>query len=194
MKTTGSSGLLAFFLALFFHAVPCSASYTITTETSKEACEKGAAGLKLEGYGTSDSVFVEWSNGQKNVFVITDLNAGHYNVHIRIKNNVDTVMLDTTIFMEVEKEQCSVAMANHFTPNGDDYNDTWKSVNTEYYPDFELYVYNKWGQQVHSQKHTYTPWDGKWNGINVPDGTYYYVFYYDGSRRRHVKGDLTILR
>jgi hypothetical protein len=48
---------------------------------------------------------------------------------------------------------------------------------------------------VHSQKGTYTPWDGKWNGINVLDGTYYYVFYYDGGNKHDlVKGDVTILR
>ena len=48
---------------------------------------------------------------------------------------------------------------------------------------------------MHSQKGTYTPWDGKWNGIHVPDGTYYYVFYYDGGHKnKHVKGDVTVLR
>jgi gliding motility-associated-like protein len=103
--------------------------------------------------------------------------------------------LDTTITIKVEKDKCKVVMSNHFTPNGDSYNDVWSVGNTQYYPKFELFVFNKWGQQVHSQRGTFEAWDGKWNGINVPDGTYYYVFYYDsGNKRELEKGDVTILR
>ena len=48
---------------------------------------------------------------------------------------------------------------------------------------------------MHSQKQNYTPWNGTWNGVNVLDGTYYYVFYYDGSNKdKIIKGDITVLR
>lgn len=165
-------------------------SYNLTPSQKNEDCTKGAAGIDIQGIQSNDTVNVTWSNGQANVNSISDLDAGNYNVHVVIKNK-----LDTTINYSINKDKCKVYPSNHFTPNGDNYNDTWQVGNTQYYPNFELYVFNKWGQQVHSQKGSYTPWDGKWNGINALDGTYYYVFYYDaGNKHDFVKGDVTILR
>jgi gliding motility-associated-like protein len=165
-------------------------SYTLSSEYKNEECNKGSAGIKLEGLQTNDTLLITWSNNQTNVYSINELSAGNYSVNIEIKNK-----LDTTITFKIQKEKCKVAIPNHFTPNDDNYNDLWRIALTEFYPNFELYVFNKWGQQVHSQKGSYTPWDGKWNGINVLDGTYYYVFYYDGGNKNDlIKGDVTILR
>lgn len=165
-------------------------AYTLTPSQKNEDCTKGSAAIDIQGLQSTDTITVAWSNGQSGVFSITDIDAGNYNVHVTIKNKIDT-----TVNFAVTKEKCKVVASNHFTPNGDSYNDTWQLGNTDRYPNFELYVFNKWGQQVHSQKGNYTPWDGKWNGINVLDGTYYFVFYYDGGNKHDfVKGDVTILR
>jgi gliding motility-associated-like protein len=165
-------------------------SYTLTPSQKNEDCTKGAAGIDVQGLQTTDTLTIDWSNGQSAVSSINDLSEGDYNAHVIIKNK-----LDTTVNYKIEKEKCKVVASNHFTPNGDNYNDVWQLANTQYYPNFELYVFNKWGQQVHSQKGSYTPWDGKWNGINALDGTYYYVFYYDGNNKHDLaKGDVTILR
>lgn len=181
-------------LSLCCHILKGQGNYTIVTEASKEGCVKASASIGISGYQPSDSVFISWSTGQKNVFTINELKAGDYTVNVKIKNNQDSALLDSTIVIKIEDLGCQVYASNHFTPNGDDYNDSWKISNTEFFPNFHLYVYNKWGQQVHHQSGSYTPWDGRWNGINVPDGTYYYVFFYDGRSGEHQKGDLTILR
>jgi gliding motility-associated-like protein len=123
------------------------------------------------------------------VYSIDELTAGDYNVRIKIKNK-----LDTTIVFKIEKIECPVIMETHFTPNGDNYNDEWDIYNTQFFPDFELFVFNKWGQQVMKQKGTYTKWDGKMGSVDVTDGTYYYVFYYKSGDSKHLKGDVTILR
>jgi len=163
-----------------------------------EECVKGAAGLQINSVKQSDMLTINWSNGQSNVFSINNLDGGNYSVHIVIKEQPDTVLItkkDTTINFTIEKIECPVIISNHFTPNGDNYNDHLQIFNIEKYPNFELFIFNKWGQQVHHQKEKYTPWDGTWNGINVPDQTYYYVFYFDGGNKKKVlKGDITILR
>ncbi len=165
-------------------------AYTLTPSHKNEDCTKGAIGLQVNGIVTSDTVTITWSNGETNVYSISDLPSGDYSVNIKVKNK-----LDSTIAITIEKEDCKVIISNHFTPNADNYNDYWQIYNTEYYPKFELYLYNKWGQQVHSQKGTYKPWDGAWNGITSPDGTYYYVFYYDGGdKNKLLKGDVTVIR
>ncbi len=90
---------------------------------------------------------------------------------------------------------CKVSVGSYFTPNGDNYNDHLYVSNWESYPNFELEIYNKWGQKIHSQKAKYVPWDGTWAGTKVPDGTYYFVFFYDASiKSKLLKGDFTILR
>ena len=165
-------------------------SHTINPSQKNEDCTPGSAGIEIAGLTNSDTLTITWSNGQTNVTSISDIYEGNYNVHVVIKHS-----LDTTINFKIEKEKCRVGLSNHFTPNGDNYNDHWQITNTEHYPDFELHVFNKWGQQVHHQKGNYTPWDGKWNGINALDGTYYYVFYYkSGHKHDFEKGDVTILR
>jgi gliding motility-associated-like protein len=63
-----------------------------------------------------------------------------------------------------------------FTPNGDGVNDTWviKNINI-YYPDAEVYVFNRWGQEVFSAQGYTKPWNGTQMGKAVPDGTYFFV-------------------
>lgn len=173
-------------------------NYVFTFNKIDEQCSKGAAGLQIDTIKTTDILTIDWSNGQSNVFSINNLDKGDYSVRVIIKAQPDTVLLtkiDTTITFMIEKVECPVVVSNHFTPNDDNYNDRLQIYNIEKYPKFALYIYNKWGQQVHSQKENYIPWDGTWNGIKVLDQTYYYVFYYDGGDKSKVlKGDITILR
>jgi trimeric autotransporter adhesin len=186
-----------FFIFLCMPVAYAQSAYKVTPQSSNEECRKGAASVQLTGLQTTDSYTITWSTGQTNVFSLSELSGGDYSVKVQVKtigDTTNTMKLDTTIQFKIEKEECLVVFNNHFTPNGDNYNDSWAGSKTEYYPNFQLFVFNKWGQQVHSQKGSYTPWDGKWNGINVPDGTYYYIFYYDGGSGKHIKGDVTILR
>jgi len=180
------------FLNLFSVVALCgfSQSYTVTSEHKNEDCSKGNATIIIDPPASTDSLFITWSSGQTNVNSVDGLTEGNYTAQVKYKSKVDT-----TITIKIEKEHCKIVASNHFTPNDDNYNDSWIIGYTSLYPEFELYVFNKWGQQVHKQKGSYTPWDGKWNGINVPDGTYYFVFYYDpGKNNKLEKGDVTILR
>ena len=90
---------------------------------------------------------------------------------------------------------CEPIPETHFTPNGDDYNDTWNITKINLFPDFELFVYNRWGQLVHHQKNEYIPWDGKTLIIPVPDATYYYILYLSkNDRNKFIKGPVSIIR
>lgn len=182
--------LTALLLICFANNFFCQTNHSVALSITNEECSKGAAGIQIAGLSTSDTVSSYWSNNQYNVSAISNLDAGNYFVHLIINHSTDT-----TINFKIEKIECTVIVANHFTPNGDNYNDYLQISNIQNYPKFELFIFNKWGQQVHSQKQNYTPWNGTWNGINVLDGTYYYVFYYDGdNKNKIIKGDITILR
>lgn len=161
---------------------------SVNLTSVNEICLKGSAEIQISG--GKQPYTINWSTGAGNVNSIKDLDAGDYSVNVK-----DSTNKDTTVTFTIAKEECPVVVSNHFTPNDDNYNDKWQIGNTYHYPEFELYVYNKWGQQVHHQKDHYIPWDGRWNGLDAPDGTYYYVFYYKKSdKNKFLKGDVTILR
>lgn len=177
-------------ISIFYFSIASSQTtpFSVQLFSINHICEKGAASVQITGGRNPHNI--KWSNGKLMDQYIKDLEAGDYSVIV-----TDSTVKDTTIYFKIEKEDCKVFINNHFTPNGDNYNDNWTIFNWQFYPDFELYVFNKWGQQVHSQKKTYIPWTGEWLGINAADGTYYYVFYFTGSdKNKFLKGDVTILR
>ena len=62
---------------------------------------------------------------------------------------------------------------NAFSPNQDGVNEIWEIKNLENYPDNEVSVINRWGNEVYKKKN-YRNSNG-WNGQNLSPGTYYYV-------------------
>jgi gliding motility-associated-like protein len=65
-----------------------------------------------------------------------------------------------------------------FTPNGDGIGDTWIIQGLENYPaEHDVRIFDIWGALVYSSVgYGYKqPWDGTFNGRNLPVGTYYYI-------------------
>lgn len=82
-----------------------------------------------------------------------------------------------------------------FTPNGDGDNDTWNLPMLEKYPNVNVDVYNRWGEQLFHSEGYDVPWDGKYKNEDLPVGTYYYVIdVKDGDFPEPFSGPLTIMR
>lgn len=172
-------------------------NYQFNLNKTNAVCDKATAHLEVAGHDPNDTITLQWSTGESDVKTIHGLDGGNYSVNVRIRHWQDSLLIitDTTISFSIEKELCPVAVDKYFSPNDDDYHDKLYISNIQFYPDFELHIYNKWGQKIHTQKKTYIPWDGKWGGIDLPDGTYYYVLFYNSSDKGNlIKGDITILR
>mgnify|MGYP001600970250 CR=1 FL=1 len=93
--------------------------------------------------------------------------------------------------------ECKVYPAQHFTPNGDDFNDTWSIANAQYFNNARLIIFDRWGTKVYEHKGLYEPWNGKsYLGIPVPDAAYYYFFYRDkdNKQKQAQSGSITIVR
>ena len=82
---------------------------------------------------------------------------------------------------------------NTFTPNGDGINDNWVIQYLDQYPDCIVEVYTTTGNLVHRSVNYSKPWDGKYNGKDLPAGTYYYAID-PRSGRKKLAGYVTILR
>ncbi|TND10353.1 MAG: hypothetical protein FD123_601 [Bacteroidetes bacterium] len=68
-----------------------------------------------------------------------------------------------------------IAFPNGFTPNGDGTNDVWVIDNIQLFKNCAVEVYNRWGELLFRSVGYTTPWDGRYNGQELPVGTYYYV-------------------
>lgn len=68
-----------------------------------------------------------------------------------------------------------MAVPNAFTPNGDGRNDTWRVPYLESFPDFELKIFNRYGQVVYQARNQEVNWDGRLNGKELPSGSYAYT-------------------
>jgi gliding motility-associated-like protein len=107
----------------------------------------------------------------------------------------------TTEFGCEEKDSITISVATGlniytgFTPNDDGRNDFWDIDFVEYYPNITVSIYDRWGKQIFYSK-GYSDekrWDGKFNGKDLPIGTYYYIINLnDGSPL--LKGPVTIVR
>ena len=87
---------------------------------------------------------------------------------------------DPDVCPDLNNPSNTIASPNGFSPNGDGVNDTWVIKNLELYPDNELIIFNRWGNEVFSVKGYRNDWSGDSNskftiGNGLPVGTYFYV-------------------
>jgi gliding motility-associated-like protein len=97
-----------------------------------------------------------------------------------------------------------VDIPNAFSPNGDAFNETWdiragdpqKPASTvrDLYPNAVIQVFNRWGILVFKSNPGYTePWDGTWNGKQLPVDSYYYILDLRNGGKA-LTGNVTIVR
>ncbi|MBL7816456.1 MAG: gliding motility-associated C-terminal domain-containing protein [Saprospiraceae bacterium] len=67
-----------------------------------------------------------------------------------------------------------LVIRNGFSPNGDGKNDFFIIENLADYPNTQVSIYNRWGNQVFLSKDYKNDWTGDYNGSLLPDGTYFY--------------------
>jgi large repetitive protein len=106
---------------------------------------------------------------------------------------------DTTITRNVTVRIADLKIANGFSPNGDEWNQTFMieikgNAEVDYrtaYLGTELWVYDRWGKRVYHQVNYKS---GDWDGGNCPDGVYYYVLKCKGQfNDEDFRGSVTIL-
>lgn len=92
----------------------------------------------------------------------------------------DTIVISYT--------DCPGFVPNVFTPNGDQFNPVFEIENIES-RDWNLQVFNRWGEKVYEKDF----YDNTWDGNGLPSGVYYY-YLYSSSLEKRVKGWVQIIR
>ncbi len=109
---------------------------------------------------------------------------------------------EATLTIEIQAdptEDCDPEDApNGITPNGDGVNDELVFdvlLSGESFPDNEIIIFNRWGDQVYHAKPYNNDWKGtNMNGKDLPQATYYYILRLNIADGVILRGDVTILK
>lgn len=93
------------------------------------------------------------------------------------------------------RREAALFLPDAFSPNGDGINDTFKP-NGSFYDNFQMIIYNRWGQSIFQTTDPGAGWDGTINGDRAPQGPYVYkVIIRDNTGKDFVKkGTVMLLR
>ena len=84
---------------------------------------------------------------------------------------------------------------NAFTPNGDNLNELWGIVPV-FVKEYEVQVYNRWGEKVYDSNNVKSDWDGFYQEKQASNTVYIYKIRYTGWDRsvHHRKGTVTVVK
>lgn len=112
----------------------------------------------------------------------------------------DTAGCQNIFNIQIREEDCApkIEIPNVFTPNGDGVNDYFKVKSVEKTYNFEIFIFNAWGNNVYTYKGKAEnlQWDGNIRGRAASNGAYFYIATYkDFLGKAHKRtGSVTILR
>lgn len=88
----------------------------------------------------------------------------------------------------------SFYIPNTFTPNGDGMNDTF-GIAGEGVHEFKMQIFNRWGQLIYESANANERWDGTFQGVKVPMGTYIYKVSAKGAtgQKQNKEGNVNVI-
>ena len=92
----------------------------------------------------------------------------------------------------------AIYVPNTFIPDGDGKNDVFNASTSFEILDWEMEIYNRWGEKVFTTDTLNEGWDGLYRGMKSPDGVYAYKIRYRGcehpSAWQQLTGSVQLLR
>lgn len=140
--------------------------------TSAPICLSTGSVVVQNKPGTSGVLSIDFDQqGYSTETSYSDLTNGTYSLSIQ---NIQTgCSLDTLITFETDLENL-LYIPNSFTPNTDPDNNVWK-IEGVCIGEIDCRIFNRWGEEIGILKSLDDTWDGKYNGLAVPDGIYTYT-------------------
>ena len=113
-----------------------------------------------------------------------------YTAHINLNN-----CSATDQFTVVVLKDALVHLPNAFTPNGDGKNDLFGPVG-KVPADFEMQIFNRYGELIFRSNSMNKQWDGRYNGVEQPTNVFVYAVKYRNLQNQPVqrKGTVTLVR
>lgn len=159
--------------------------------SSLEICEGIAEQISIPAYSEN----YQWATGQT-THTISITRAGNYGFSFIDEGGC---VQSDTIYVTARMPEATVYIPNSFTPNEDGVNDLFKVVGEEF-EDFEILIYNRWGERIFQSNDPNLGWDGSLNNQGeyyLPNGIYPYTMKYKSTCKadiEEVEGHITLLR
>lgn len=162
----------------------------VTFETTEVSCKDQFDGTALaSSTGGNGGYQYLWDDGTSIAFNEGLTNDWHY---VEVIDILGCDKIDS-VFIDINPIAC-IDPVNTFSPNEDNYNDTWVIDNVSLYPNIKMLIYNKWGNLIYQTNNGYTPWDGKIDGKTLPAGVYYYILELGNDENEVLKGNITLIK
>jgi gliding motility-associated-like protein len=141
-----------------------------------------------------DGIFAAylWNTGAVSPSItVTDPNT----YTLKVTNNDGCIASDT---VNVTSKVClrEIRFPNAFTPNHDGRNDIFKPTIIGRLENFEMIIYNRWGQIVFRTTSPATGWNGSVNGLEQTTGTYIWLSRYKFFKQetKTARGTITVIK
>lgn len=138
--------------------------------------------VQMQNASSVDAIYFDWYSpfsspafsSSENPWLTFPAELGTYPITLIVETErgcTDTTILELNI---VDDIICYAP--NTFTPDNDEFNQSWRIhiLGIDIY-NFELLIYNRWGQLVWENHDPEASWDGYYNGQPVQDGTYTWI-------------------
>ena len=139
-----------------------------------------------------DFVEYNWSTGEtgKSIQVKT---AGEF-----ILNVIDQQGCRGSDSIRITLKDCEALLVfpNAFSPNHDGLNDVFRLKYPGHAADYNLQIFNRWGQKIFESSDTSAGWDGSFNSQAQPEGNYIWIVRYtdNSGRKQKMQGNVVLVK
>ena len=113
--------------------------------------------------------------------VFFDIPGGKYTIYVKQMECDEVVVMEFLHFF----------IPKYFTPNGDDFNDTFDLKGIDCFSSWKVSIFNRYGKLLYSAENRTVSWDGMYLNSPLPTSDYWYVITIDGQEFR---GHFTLKR
>jgi gliding motility-associated-like protein len=152
--------------------------------------------LTLQAIPTNtDYVFHHWELSNINIGAGQSLNSDSVTANLNTSTNIVAVFTDKRNGITNGGDVINIPTG--FTPNGDGLNDNFRPLGSaEFTTEYQMTIWNRWGQEVFRSVEVPSGWDGKYKGQDAQTGVYAYLITYRDiyNKEQVVRGNVTLTR
>jgi gliding motility-associated-like protein len=140
---------------------------------------------------TTNATYLWQDNSTNPTFNVTQ--QGTY--WVQISNDCEAIY--DTLVIEFEDCDCAMYFPNAFTPNYDGINDKFSPISICEFSEYNLMIFNRWGEKMFESSIHEDSWDGTFRGEMAPIGQYVYLVIYrfkDKNITETKFGSMTLVR
>ncbi|HLT34211.1 MAG TPA: T9SS type B sorting domain-containing protein, partial [Aquaticitalea sp.] len=166
------------------YSVTVTTEFGCTTTQVFNVTESQSANIEIVetiDFSDPNNITITVSGIGNYVYQIDEETPQESNVFENVSLGYHTItVIDLNGCLEVSEEVLVLDFPQFVTPNDDGYFDTWHITGVETLPGTIIYIYDRFGKQIHYLTSSSAGWNGMYNNEKMPSTDYWFV--------AHVKG------